>query len=30
MTLEKFRKALAAASTPQELYDAVVQQESAL
>jgi fructose-specific phosphotransferase system IIA component len=30
MTMEKFRKALAAANTPQELYDAVVQQESAL
>jgi fructose-specific phosphotransferase system IIA component len=30
MTMEKFRKALAAATTPQELFDVVVQQESAL
>jgi fructose-specific phosphotransferase system IIA component len=30
MTMEKFRKALAAANSPQELYDAVVTQESAL
>jgi fructose-specific phosphotransferase system IIA component len=30
MTIDKFRQALAAATTPQELYDAIVQQENAL
>lgn len=30
MTIEKFRQALAAAQTPQEMYDAVVAQESTL
>ena len=30
MTIDKFRQALAAAKTPQELYDAIVQQENAL
>jgi fructose-specific phosphotransferase system IIA component len=30
MTIEKFRQALVAAQTPQQLYDAIVQQENAL
>ena len=30
MTIDKFRQALAAAKTPQELYDAIVQQENSL
>ncbi len=30
MTIDKFRIALAAATTPQQLFDAIVQQENAL
>lgn len=30
MTIDKFRQSLAAAQTPQELYDAIVQQENSL
>src|SRR6476660_1920253 len=30
MTIEKFRQALVAATTPQQLYDAIVQQENSL
>jgi mannitol/fructose-specific phosphotransferase system IIA component (Ntr-type) len=30
MTIDKFRQALAAAQSSQELYDAIVQQENAL
>jgi fructose-specific phosphotransferase system IIA component len=30
MTIDKFRQALAAATTPQELFDAIVQQENSL
>ena len=30
MTIDRFRQALAAAQTPQELYDAIVQQENSL
>ncbi|HSZ57127.1 MAG TPA: PTS sugar transporter subunit IIA [Tepidisphaeraceae bacterium] len=30
MTIERFRQALVAAQTPQQLYDAIVQQENAL
>ena len=30
MTIERFRQALVAATTPQQLYDAIVQQENSL